>query len=279
MRYRYATCVLFTLILAAPAASQTPAGPAQTPPAAPADGVVPAPSWAYNDLVCAPAVRADDTPHDDPLLRVVGVQDVIHRGLLAPPDVLVISGGSNAGVQSGQRYFVRRIRRTMIDPSLPPTIHTAGWVQILGVDTMVSTATILHSCEGILLDDYLEPFTEPTVPARPLAGNVPQYDNMGHILTGIEGLHTAGPGNYVTIDLGTDAGVVVGQRFLVFRDKRELMVETSGRSDTFAAAVRQSPLVEIGEVLVVSVRQNDATVRVTSAKTAITTGDLIAALR
>ena len=279
MRYRHATCVLFAVFAAVPAASQTVPAPAPAPPAEAVDGVVPAPSWAYNDLACAPAVHTAAPAQDDRPLRVIGVQDIIHRQLLAAPDVLVISGGSNAGVQTGQRYFVRRVNRTMVDPTLPATIHTAGWVQILGVDTMVSTATILHSCEGILVDDYLEPFTEPTVPARPLAGTVPQYENMGHILTGIEGLHTAGAGNYVTIDLGTDAGVVVGQRFLVFRDKRDQMVETSGRSETFVSAVKQSPLVEIGEVLVVSVRQNDATVRVTSAKTAITTGDLIAALR
>jgi hypothetical protein len=241
---------------------------------------VPAPSWAYNDLACAPSLRTGEPPADEsPRLRVVGVQDITHRSLLAAPDVLVISGGSNAGIQAGQRYFVRRIMTTKTNDDLPATIHTAGWIQILGVDTMVSTATIVHSCDGILLDDYLEPFVEPTVPAHPLAGSVPQYGNMGRIVTGIEGLHDAGVGNYVTIDRGSNAGVVVGERYLVFRDKRDHMVETTGRSDTFAAAVKQAPLVEIGEVLVVAVRPDDATVRVTVAKTAVLTGDLIAALR
>jgi len=239
---------------------------------------VPAPSWAYNDLACAPALQTDKAASQT-TLRVVGVQDISHRELLAPPDVLVISGGSNAGIQTGQRYFVRRVTTTDTDSNRPKTIQTAGWVQILGVDTMVSTATIVHSCEGILVDDYLEPFTEPMVPARPMAGNVPQYDNMGHIMTGIEGLHTAAAGNYMTIDRGTNAGVVVGERFLVFRDKRDLMVETDGHSETFAAAIKTAPLVEIGEVMVVAVRPDDATVRVTVAKTAVTAGDLIAALR
>jgi len=278
MRYRNATCVLYAFLMAVPAAAQTPA--AQSPTAAPAEGVVPAPSWAYNDLACAPALRTEKpAAQDAPTLRVVGVQDLTHRDLLAPPDVLVISGGSNAGVQTGQRYFVRRVRSTLTDSSQPATIHTAGWIQILGVDTMVSTATIVHACDGILLDDYLEPFTEPTVPARPLAGNVPQYENMGHIMTGVEGLHNAGAGNYMTIDRGTNAGVVVGQRFLVFRDKRALRVETTGRSETFAALVKQSPLVEIGEALVVSVLADSSTKKTTVAKTAITTGDLIAAIR
>jgi hypothetical protein len=251
---------------------------AQTP-APDADGLVPAPSWAYNDLVCAPSLLMQKPAADTPAPRVVGVQDITHRDMLAPPDVLVIGAGSNAGIQVGQRYFVRRIRTTRIDPSRPPTVHTAGWIQILGVDTMVSTATIMHSCEGILVDDYLEPFVEPMVPARTLSGNVPQYENMGHIVTGIEGLQTAGPGNYMTIDRGTNEGVVMGQRYLIFRDKRDLRVETTGRSKAFANTVGQSPLVEIGEAVVVAVRQADSTVRVTIAKTAITTGDLIAPIR
>lgn len=279
MRYRHATYVLFALLTAAPVTAQTPA-PAQ--PAAPAQpgALVPAPSWAFNDLACAPALVTGDTPRPgDATLRVVGAQDITHRQLLAPPDVLVISGGSNAGLQQGQRFFVRRLRATRTGGDVPDTIHTSGWIQILGVDTTVSTATILHSCEGILADDYLEPFVEPMVAASPLPGTVPQYVNMGRIVTGVEGLHTAGRGDYMTIDRGTNAGVVVGERFLVFRDKRDLRIDTTGRSAVFAGAVRQTPLVEIGEILVVAVRPSDATVQVTSAKTAITTGDLIAALR
>ena len=37
----------------------------------------------------------------------------------------------------------------------------SGWVQILGVDTMVSTALVIHACEAIMFDDYLEPFVAP----------------------------------------------------------------------------------------------------------------------
>ena len=61
--------------------------------------------------------------------------------------------------------------------------------------------------------------------------------------------------------------------------KRDLRVETTGRSKELAAAVGQTPLVEIGEAVVVAVRAADSTVRVTVAKTAITTGDLIAPIR
>ena len=120
---------------------------------------------------------------------------------------------------------------------------------------MVSTATVVHACEAILFDDYLEPFVAPMIAARPLPGTTPQYDNMGHIVTGIEGLHTAAPGNVMTIDRGSEcrrrpraSGIIV------FRDKRDQHVDMTGRSKAFAAMAHNAPLVEIGEVLVVAVR-------------------------
>ena len=273
MRYRHATCALYVFLFAAPVVAQTPAAPS-------ASGLVPAPAWAYNDLACAPSLRTEKPAAEStPTLRIVGSQNVTHRDLLSPSDILVVSGGENAGVQTGPRYFVRRVLTSLTDTSRPATIHTAGWIQILGVDTTVSTAKVVHACDGMLLDDYLEPFVEPMVAASPAAGDTPDHENMGHIMTGVEGLHTGAVGNYMTIDRGTNAGVVVGQRFLVFRDKRESRVETSGRSKVFESLVKQSPLVEIGEVLAVSVRANDATVRITTSKTAITSGDLVFPIR
>jgi hypothetical protein len=275
MLIRYAACALCVLVFANTGLAQAPVQvPAQEPQ------LVPPPSWAFNDLACAPALvtqkKEEMTP---PVYRVLGSQDPAMRDLLGTGDILVISGGSNAGLQAGQRYFVRRhiVTNTSI---LPVTIHTAGWVQILGVDTTVATATVLHACDGILLDDYLEPFTPPTIAARPLSGTTPHYDNMGHIMTGSDGRQTAGGSSQLmTIDRGTNAGVVVGQRFLVFRDKRAQRVETVNRSKVFAALGGNSPLVEIGEVLVIAVRADDATVQILGAKDAIAAGDLIAPIR
>ena len=276
MSHRTSACALSLCLIAVPAA-------AQTPPAPSADmELMPPPAWAFNDVACAPALAPDkrDKQIEQPL-RVVGVQDPAVRELFGPGDTLVISGGSDAGIQPGQRFFVRRVvpAITTTGPTPPSTIHTTGWVQILGVDTMVSTATIVHACDGIQFDDYLEPFEAPMIAARPVPGNTPHYDNMGHIVTGIEGVHTAAPGNLMTIDRGTDAGVVLGQRYLVFRNKRDQHLDMTGRSKAFAATAANAPLVEIGEVLVVAVRAGDATVQVVTARDPISNGDLIAPIR
>jgi hypothetical protein len=275
MRNRTSACALYLSLIAVPAL-------AQTPPAPSADTqLVPPPDWAFNDIACAPALAPVKPDTNVPQLRVVGIQDPAIRELLGPGDTLVINAGSNAGLQTGQRFFTRRVIPAvqMFGAKPRSTIHTSGWVQVLGVDTMVSTATVVHACDGILFDDYLEPFVAPTIAARPLPGTMPQYDNMGHIVSGVEGLHTAAPGNVMTIDRGGNAGVALGQRYLVFRDKRTEHIDMTGRSKPFAAVAGNSPLVEIGEVLVISVRPDDSTVQVVASRDAITNGDLIALIR
>jgi hypothetical protein len=275
MRNRTSACALCVCLMAVAALAQAPA------PSADSELVAP-PSWAYNDIACGPALGPLKRDRkNEPALRVVGVQDPAIRELLGPGDTLVISAGSNAGLQPGQRFFVRRRIPAVATTGSTPraTIHTSGWVQILGVDTMVSTATVVHACEAILFDDYLEPFVSPVIAARPLPGSTPQYDNMGHIMTGIEGIHTAAPGNVMTIDRGSNTGVVLGQRYIVFRDKRDQHVDTTGRSKVFAAMANNAPLVEVGEVLVIAVRPEDATVQVVASRDAIANGDMIAPIR
>jgi hypothetical protein len=276
MRSRTSASALYLFLTAVPVVAQTPPAPALEPQ------LIAPPAWAFNDIACAPALLPENHDKKDvPQLRIVGVQDPAIRELLGPGDTLVVSGGSNAGLQPGQRFFVRRVipSVSMFGSKPRSTIHTSGWVQILGVDTIVATATVIHACDGILFDDYLEPFVAPTIAAHPVPGSVPQYDNMGHIVSGIEGLHTAAVGNVMTIDRGSNSGVVLGQRFLVFRDKRDQHVETFGRSKPFTAVANNSPLVEVGQVLVIAVRAEDSTVQVTVSRDAIAHGDLIAPIR
>ena len=257
---------------------------AQSTSAQPADAsteqhLVPPPSWMFNDLACAARLTTEAPPP----LRVVGSQDIVIKRMLGPGDTLLISGGTAAGLQPGQEYYVRRTVSSFgakgPDPEHPRIVHTAGWIKILGADAAVATATIVHACDGILLDDYLEPFEAPMIAAAPLAGGTPRYANMGHIAVGDEAMQNVGAGQLIGIDRGANRGVIMGQRYLVYRDKSSLLNETGGYSAAYVEGARHLPLVELGEVVVVAVRPNDATVQVLVAKDAITTGDLIAEIR
>jgi hypothetical protein len=277
MRNRLSACALYFVVMAVPALAQTPPAPS------PDTELVAPPAWAFNDVACAPALAPEKRDkNSDPPLRIIGVQDPAIREMFGPGDTLVVNAGSNAGLQPGQRFFVRRVIEgvTTTGPAPRATLHTVGWVQVLGVDTMVSTVTVVHACgDGILFDDYLEPYVAPMIAARPISGSIPQYENMGHIATGIEGLHNAAPGYVMMIDRGSSSGVVLGQRYIVFRNKRNESMDETGRSKAFLAAAKNPPLVQVGEVLVVAVRPEDATVLVVSSREAISTGDLIAPIR
>ena len=278
MRNRVSSCALCLV-----ADRRAGAGPDAASPVGRSQLVAP-PAWAFNDLACAPAlgpVKRDKK--NEPPLRIVGVQDPAIRGLLGPGDTLVISGGSNAGLQPGQRFFVRRVIPAVSTTGPIPraTIHTSGWVQILGVDTMVSTATVVHACEGILFDDYLEPFVAPMIAARPLPGSTPQYDNMGHIMTGIEGLHTAG-GRQCDDDRSRQQcrrrarPAVHG----VQRQARRARRDTTGRSKAFAgdgAAMRRSS--KSAKCSSSRCGRTMRPCRSSRRRDAITLGDLIAPIR
>jgi hypothetical protein len=272
---RLAVCSwTMALIVSGPVFGQQPqpAQPSQ-------EGLVAPPSWIYNDVACAPAM----TTQPPAKLRVVGSQNPSPRRLFATGDMVVLSAGSNAGLQAGQRYFVRRHVKTFgarnPDHSHPVSVHTAGWVQVVGVDATISTATVVQACDGISLDDYLEPFVEPMIAATPVPGTAPQYTKMGHIMLGDEAIHTVGTGQMVNIDRGSALGVVLGQRYLVFRDKRESEMSSSDYSDIYRDSASRLPMVEVGEVIVVAVRAEDATVAVVVAKDAIIAGDYIAEIR
>jgi len=249
-----------------------------TPVAVDAD-LVEAPAWLYNDIACAPSLTTEPAAP----VKVMGSQDTVIKHMLGPGDMVVVSGGAAAGLEPGQRFYVRRLIRTFgnkgPDAAHPVSVHTAGWIQILAVDSKVATASVVHACEGLLLDDYLEPFSPPMIAARSAAGSAPQYSNMGHITAGDENMGNVGTGQMIGIDRGGSAGVKVGQRFLVFRDKRAMRNESPEYSVQYMQNRQNVPLVEVAEVLVVLVKPDSATVQVTMARDSVMTGDFIAEIR
>ena len=84
------------------------------------------------DIACAPiSLSAPPAPS----MRVVGGAEA-GRFLFGPGEALVVNAGSTHGVRTGQQYYVRRRvndRFTPVTPDFQPiSIHTAGWVTIVG---------------------------------------------------------------------------------------------------------------------------------------------------
>src|SRR6266542_6956295 len=56
-------------------------------------------------LACAPAPAAEP-PAEAP--QLLGAQDTLRHTLLDPRDLLIVGGGTQAGLQLGQQFFIRR---------------------------------------------------------------------------------------------------------------------------------------------------------------------------
>ena len=250
-RFRTRVAATAALLIALTAPATTQRGPAPSKTGLPEDVLA---------MACAPR-PAFDIP--DQSLRVTGGQDAFRRRSYAPGDLVTINAGTANGIEPGQEYFVRRLQ---IDenqrPSreTPGSIRTAGWIKVYAVDDELSLATVVHACDSIDVNDYLEPFTMPVVPQVSTEKIKPQRDNYGVILFGADLRRSFGKGDYFVVNRGSDHGVAPGDRFVVYRDQRQ--------PDNF--------LFDLGEAVAVEVKADTSTLKAITSRDAFTAGDYVA---
>jgi len=196
-------------------------------------------------------------------LRVIGVEDTQPRTAFAPGDSVVLSTGRAGGVEPGQRYLVRRVSRGIsrqaISRESPGAVRTAAWLTVTAADDATALARIDGACDAVLPNDYLEPYVMPVLPRADGAGGTPQHDQMARVLFGIDETRSFGAGALLTIDHGSDHGVVQGRQFVVYRETG------TGR-----------PLVILGEAVALAVGPDVSTVVLTRAPYEVLAGDYLA---
>jgi hypothetical protein len=186
---------------------------------------------------------------------------------------LIVDGGTRAGIQLGQDFFVRREIRFGImpgrrrDPKQPSQgVNTAGWIRIVAVNDSTAIALVLQVCGPILAGDYLEPFAAPQVPANASTADSsgePDFTALGRVIIGNEDRRTAGAGDFMLIDRGAENGVAAGTRYAVYRD----------------LASPGLPLASIGEAVVITAGPDRSLIRITRARDAVMSGDYVAPRR
>ena len=242
------TVVCLAGLTAAPAAQRGPA-PASTH--LPADVLA---------LACAPKATYEAPARP---LRITGGQDAVERRSYGPGDLVTINAGTDNGIEVGEEYFVRRVQSDAtrgLSRSSAGNIQTVGWIRVYAVDTEMSLATISHACDTIDVGDYLEPFVLPVVPAAQVTVAKAQRSNYARIMFGIDRRMEFGERDFFTIDRGSDHGVSVGARFVIYHDK----------------LVSGNFLYESGEAVAVEVTPETSTLQVTVARSALSAGDYVA---
>jgi len=229
------------------------------------------------ELACAPTITYEPL---SPSMLITGGQDSFTRHSFGPGDLITINAGTANGIEVGQEFYVRRVqpgRMTTISRSNPATIRTTGWVKVYAVDPRMSLVTVSHACDTLNIGDYLEPFVLPTVPVADPNPAKPQRDNYAHIMLGSDRRTSFGRGDFFVMDWGGDHNVAVGDRVVVYRDKRRMEEANRAKEDALPAdIVFPEFLYELGEALVVEVNPQTSTLQVTLSRDAIMSGDYVA---
>jgi hypothetical protein len=213
-------------------------------------------------VACAPPPTFDGPPPR--ALHILGSQETMQRSLLGPRDTLVIDGGTEAGVQLGQQYFVRRMNNFGLARGARALgTTTGGWISVVAVNQSTAIASVDFACGPLLEMDFLVPFVAPVLPAgadRDEAPGQPDFMMLGRIISGEAERQATGPGDFVLIDQGSVQGVIPGARFALYRD----------------VGPKGTPLSSVGEAIVISTGPSMSLTRITRARDAVYAGDYVA---
>jgi hypothetical protein len=192
-------------------------------------------------------------------IRIVGGQAVVQRHMYARGDLVVIAGGTNRGLQRDQRFYVRREPGRLYGRAGPRGAATTGWLSIVSANEASAIGRVEFACDGISPGDLLQPYADPILPPgaeRADEGGQPDFTSAGRVLFGADERTSAGDRDFVLVNM---AGIQPGARLVIYREAREASV----------------PLAAVGEAIVTAVHADASVVRVTLARDAIVSGDLV----
>jgi hypothetical protein len=192
--------------------------------------------------------------------RVLGLHNGDRRLNAARGDLVVLNGGTPQGFAIGQRYFARRLMKptnhSPVTAANPGVVVTSGWLTVVSADSQFALARVDQSCLAIEAGDYLEPYVEPALPVAVGDSGHTDFSDLGRVLLGAFRRSSFGAGDVLSVDRGSSQGIAIGTRVAFYRDRRN-----------------STPLVELGEGIVVDVSAATAKVVVERAAQDIRTGD------
>jgi hypothetical protein len=193
----------------------------------------------------------------------VEFQDAFSEG-----DVVYIDGGSEEGVQAGDRFFIfRRLRKLdhpVTNDNMGDVYPQLGQIKILCAQEHLSIAEITLACDPIRVGDHLLPFEAIPVPLvidpDPTDRcDLPNGNPTGYIVFTKDDVLSVAAENLVLVDLGNAEGLYPGQFATVYRPN----------------SVEGMPRMVLGELGILTVYDGYATAKITRGWTPIHVGDQI----
>ncbi len=195
-------------------------------------------------------------------VRIVGSQDVVARDLYSAGSRVVLNRGTVGGLQVDLRFYIRRPPAPLPDRNGLRAASTAGWLRIVAANETTAIGMVEYACDGVTPGDLLQPYVDPVLPPdvdRTDVSGEPDFSATGRVLFGDNERTTGGAGDLLLVGVNQLNGAQPGERLAVYRD-----VQVPG-----------VPLASVGEAVVIVPYGDIALVRLTLARDAIRTGDLV----
>lgn len=253
-----------------PRGEEAPA-PAPAPAEAPAENPL-YPATEQVSLQCAPQVLAT---RDDESLKVMGSEQhiLLDKSQLqitySDRDILYLNKGSNAGIKPGDMLGIHRrlgkVKHPRTGKTLGTKVITTGWARVILAHETSASAVVETACVEIAQGDYFKPFEKLPVPLlirRPPPDRMtpPSGKAQGYVVDLADDHLVAGTGTMLFVDVGSQSGVAPGSLMTVYRTEIPKIA---------------SPRHVVGELAVLTVKDNMALARVNYSTTMIQTGDAV----
>ena|SRR5208282_5065552 len=253
----------------------------------------------FSTVYCSGFVSDQKVPD---ATRLVSAEQSNVKILFGRGDNVIINRGQDKGVRVGDRYSVVRAE---VDPAevnwfkwqakLLKAMGThyvdAGQLRIINVQAKTAVAEVTLSCDYMQRGDIVLPFQDRPDPTFKDPGPFDHFapisgKPVAMVVQSRDYQQSAGQGNTVYVNLGTNKGVKVGDYFRIFRYQgtlAELAPQTKGFQDRlygFGSSPgrynwNDLPREVLGEGIVLNVSRNASTVFVTYSSTDIYTGDYV----
>jgi hypothetical protein len=257
------------------------------------------PQASYSTVYCSGFVSDQRVPD---ATRLVSGEQANVKVMFGRGDYVIINRGQDKGVRVGDRYSVVRAQTDALEVNwfkwqakLMKAMGThyldAGQLRIVNVQAKTAVAEVTLSCDYMQRGDIVLPFQERPEPTfkdpsafdhfAPISGKP-----VAMVVESRDYQQSAGQGNTVYVNLGTNKGVKVGDYFRIFRYQgtlAELAPQTKGFQDRlygFGSSPgrynwNDLPREVLGEGLVINVSRNSSTVYVTYSSADVYAGDYV----
>ena len=188
------------------------------------DTRVPYPLGNAADVYCFARLFKDESIFP---MKIASAEQMQYQGHFTEGNIVYLDGGTEAGVQAGDRFFVFHRVREIFHPASKAGmgfLYTqVGQVKVLCAQETTSIAKIGLACDNISIGDVLLPYRPIPVPLvlKPEETDrcdAPNGNPTGTIIYNREDILGATPGITVMVDLSEAEGAYPGQFATIFRD-------------------------------------------------------------